>query len=243
MGRACGLTGDGRRRRLHLTLPPPDTPLKTLRRSLAEYTHLPPDGFKLIHSGAVMRDDNAPSECRLVGSMFWWAATSASTTLSNAFLVTVSAYGIRDKSTIALLPSGPPPGPNNTSTSKPLPATPKPKPAAPTEQSTIAAIHSELGNVRSTLLPCVDVFLHSLPAQHPPSEPAPPRPVHYAPAPTPAQEHTRLAELLLQSLLRLDAINSEGGWEDARRERKGAVKEVQGLLDRLDGGWRGRDGA
>ena len=54
------------------------------------------------------------------------------------------------------------------------------------------------------------------------------------------QEHLRLGELLLQSLLRLDAINAEGEWEDARRERKGAVNEVQGLLDRLDGGWRAR---
>ena len=48
------------------------------------------------------------------------------------------------------------------------------------------------------------------------------------------------AELLLQSLLRLDAITAEGEWENARKERKGAVKEVQALLDRLDGGWRAR---
>ena len=56
------------------------------------------------------------------------------------------------------------------------------------------------------------------------------------------QEHVRLGELLLQSLLRLDAITAEGEWELARRERKGAVREVQALLDRLDGGWRARHG-
>ena len=55
-----------------------------------------------------------------------------------------------------------------------------------------------------------------------------------------AQEHVRLGEMLLQSLLRLDAINAEGEWEQARVERKKAVKEVQGLLDRLDSGWRKR---
>ena len=33
---------------------------------------------------------------------------------------------------------------------------------------------------------------------------------------------------------------AEGEWELARRERKGAVREVQALLDRLDGGWRAR---
>jgi len=53
------------------------------------------------------------------------------------------------------------------------------------------------------------------------------------------QEHNRLSELLLQSLLRLDAIQTDGTWEAARLERKGAVKEVQGLLERLDGGWVG----
>ena len=53
-------------------------------------------------------------------------------------------------------------------------------------------------------------------------------------------EHARLGELLLQSLLRLDAINAEGEWEDARKERKGAVREVQALLDKLDGAWKKR---
>ena len=33
---------------------------------------------------------------------------------------------------------------------------------------------------------------------------------------------------------------AEGEWELARRERKGAVREVQALLNRLDGGWRAR---
>ncbi len=74
----------------------------------------------------------------------------------------------------------------------------------------------------------------------------PPKPASAAgsapqpPASDLAHEHVRLGELLLQSLLRLDAITAEGEWEEARRERKGAVKEVQGLLDTLDGAWRAR---
>jgi hypothetical protein len=62
------------------------------------------------------------------------------------------------------------------------------------------------------------------------------------PHPTKAleKERTRLAELLLQALLRLDAITSDGTWEKARAERKGAVKEVQAVLDRLDDGWNQR---
>ena len=47
--------------RIAFDLPPPDTPLAAIRSSLAEYTHLAPDAFKLIHAGAVMKDDSAPS--------------------------------------------------------------------------------------------------------------------------------------------------------------------------------------
>jgi hypothetical protein len=45
------------------------------------------------------------------------------------------------------------------------------------------------------------------------------------------------AELLLQALLRLDSFQPEGEWNKAREVRKGAVKEVQGVLDKLDGMW------
>lgn len=51
----------GGNNRLHFPLPPPDTKLAVIRRSIAEYTHLPELSFKLIHAGAVMKDDNAPS--------------------------------------------------------------------------------------------------------------------------------------------------------------------------------------
>ena len=99
-----------------------------------------------------------------------------------------------------------------------------------TEQSTVAQIRSELEKVRTTLLPGVDGFLHSLLSllHEDRVEPA---------TKTLETEHARLSELLLQALLRLDAISADGAWDDARAERKGAVKEVQALLDRLDDGW------
>ena len=53
-------------------------------------------------------------------------------------------------------------------------------------------------------------------------------------------EHGRLGELLLQSLLRLDLLTLDGSWTEARQERKSAVREVQVMLDRLDGSWRAR---
>ncbi|TFK83775.1 hypothetical protein K466DRAFT_589453 [Polyporus arcularius HHB13444] len=203
------------RERLHFPVPPPDAKLGQLRQEIAEYTQLPAHSFKLIHAGAVMKDDNAP----------------------------VSAYGIKGGSTIALVGGG-----------EPIKTPSKPSEKAPrTEESTISQIRSELDKVRSTLRPDVDSFLSALApasaAAHVGPEPTttalPPKPASAAgsgarrPADL-AQEHTRLGELLLQSLLRLDAMNSEGEWDAARSERKAAVKEVQALLDRLDGAWRAR---
>ena len=50
--------------------------------------------------------------------------------------------------------------------------------------------------------------------------------------------HSRLAELLLQSLLRLDALTPPTEWEETRRARKAAVKHVQASLDSLDMAWK-----
>jgi hypothetical protein len=95
---------------------------------------------------------------------------------------------------------------------------PKQKTAAPvrTEQAIISTIQTELATVREELSPAVDHLLASAAAKQTP------RP----------KEHIRLSELLLQSLLRLDAIVTDGEWDTARKERKAAVKEVQALLDR-----------
>ncbi|EJD42650.1 hypothetical protein AURDEDRAFT_114917 [Auricularia subglabra TFB-10046 SS5] len=170
--------------RLQVPLPSPDTKLGVLRQMLAEQTSLDPKSFKLIFSGAVMKDDNAP----------------------------ISTYGIKHKSTLALVGSA----------DKPLDAAPPP----PTEASTIARVQAELAAVRDRLVPPLDAFLATAAAEKPPTrEDA-------------AAEHKRLDELLLQSLLRLDAITPDGAWEDARRERKVAVREVQGLLNKLDAGWK-----
>ena len=47
---------------LQIPLPPLDTKLSVFRQSLSEHTRLPPNAFKLIYAGAVMKDDNAPRE-------------------------------------------------------------------------------------------------------------------------------------------------------------------------------------
>ncbi|KAF5370742.1 hypothetical protein D9758_001944 [Tetrapyrgos nigripes] len=151
----------------------PASPLSVLRKTIADWTQL--DSFKLIHAGALMKDDNAP----------------------------LSAYRIRPNSKIGVVAS----------------AVPEPT-LHKSEQSTISSIHDQLNLLRTTLLPSLEDFTQ---------------------APQSDKEHARLSELLLQSLLRLDAVSADPEWEHARKERKAAVKEVQGFLDRLDESWRNRE--
>lgn len=173
------------REKLQFPLPPPETKLSAIRQQIADHTHLPQSSFKLIHAGAVMKDDSAP----------------------------ISSYGLKNKSTIAVVG-----GPEQVSTA----------PERKTEKHVITQIESELDKVRTGLLPSVDKFLDTLSNQT------------ITPVDGLDREHKRLGELLLQSLLRLDAIHAESEWEQARKDRKAGVREVQALLDRLDTGWKAR---
>ncbi|KAF8431531.1 hypothetical protein L210DRAFT_968983 [Boletus edulis BED1] len=99
----------------------------------------------------------------------------------------------------------------------------------PTEESTIVAIRHELERVQETLVPDVDVFVQALASSTVPFRPQ-----------ATTLDHSRLSELLLQSLLRLDALHVSGlgaDWPDARVQQKAAVREVQGVLDWLDEAW------
>ncbi|KAG9006765.1 hypothetical protein FRB94_000449 [Tulasnella sp. JGI-2019a] len=186
--------------RLYIPLPPPQTTLGDIRKSIAEYTHLDLGTFKLIHSGAVMKGDSFP----------------------------ITAHSIRAGSTIQIVGNASPiPGRRSSSISSSSGRESKIKPR-PTEETTIKVIHDEMSQVRTKLVPPLQSLHDTLVA-------------------TPVvnkdvlrQEHTRLGEMLLQSLLRLDALSPESEWADARKERKMAVKEVQGLLDQLDAAWKAR---
>ncbi|TFK73889.1 hypothetical protein BDN72DRAFT_834211 [Pluteus cervinus] len=132
----------------------------------------------------------------------------------------ISTYHLHPNSVIALIGSNEP---------LPAPAHAPPQPQQ-SQQATISTIQSELSAVRSQLTPVVELFLTNLgdgDLQPPVTD-------------TQRKEHTRLGELLLQSLLRLDAVTPDSQWEEARRERKDAVREVQALLDRLDAAWATR---
>jgi len=106
--------------------------------------------------------------------------------------------------------------------------------------ATVVAFLSLCAIARHVTIPTTGVAGLSATATAPPPQPQGGRTGAQKEKTPLAKEHSRLGELLLQALLRLDAISAEGEWEEARRERKGAVREVQALLDRLDGGWRAR---
>jgi len=142
----------------------------------------------------------------------------------------ISAYSIRENSKISIiggetLPPQPARAAYNDKGKSTAPAEPR------TEQSTLAQIHAERDGVRNGLSKEVDEFLSALPSDPQANALGPERLKSLQPT------HARLSELLLQSLLRLDAVNAEGTWEEARKERKEAVREVQKVLDRLDGAW------
>ncbi|KAH0827419.1 hypothetical protein J3R83DRAFT_4078 [Lanmaoa asiatica] len=225
---------------LHFPIPPLNTPLGKLRADLAAYTHLPAGSFKLVYKGAVMKEDTAP-RASLVSLSDLRNAHVSQTMVDTGG--TVSTYKLKENSTIALIgghtlaPSTP-----STTTAPRPPAPSKLKTTPQTEESTISAIRAELGRVRETLVPDVDAFVRAVSG----SEGAIPEfgsahPESTTPTPTPL-DHTRLSELLLQSLLRLDALHMSGvDWPEARVQRKAAVREVQGVLDRLDGAWAARE--
>ncbi|KAG8878643.1 hypothetical protein FRB97_002326 [Tulasnella sp. 331] len=140
----------------------------------------------------------------------------------------ITAHGIRAGSTIQIVGSASPiPGRRSSSISSSSGRESKVK-ARPTEQTTIKVIHDEMSQVRQKLLPSLQALHAAL------------MDGAVLDKEVLKQEHTRLGEMLLQSLLRLDALSPESEWVDARKERKTAVKEVQGLLDQLDAAWKAR---
>src|SRR6266481_5780777 len=107
----------------------------------------------------------------------------------------VSTYGIRDGATLQMI------GHAELPSSKKAPVPPK-NPQRPTEHSLVSKIQEEIKRIHHSLVPSLEAFLGHLQSLSPP------------PTLELEREHARLGELLLQSLLRLDALAPEGNWED-----------------------------
>ncbi|GAW04238.1 hypothetical protein LENED_006017 [Lentinula edodes] len=164
-----------------LTLEDPTLPISALKNYISQWSHLPPESIKLIHSGAVLKNDNAP----------------------------LSSYRFRPNATIQVVGSA---------ETIPVP----PQGSAQKSETTIMTQIQEQLTLSNTTIPFDST-------SNPPTSPAS---IH--------KEHARLSEMLLQSLLTLDAITVDGEWVQARQERKTAVREVQGYLDQLDAAWNSR---
>ena len=208
-----------------------ETPLGTIRQALSSQTGLEPKAFKLLHAGAVMKDDSAP----------------------------LSAYGIRNGSRVALIDGAANAIKEKPEKKeKARPTTEEGTIAVIKDELTkvndrlVPALDIFLQNINPTgttvtttepLSSTQDGNATKTISQ--PSSLSIPTPSRQSSLSTGAisdidMEHRRLGEELLQSLLRLDIIALDGAWTSARAERKAAVKAVQALLDRLDSGWRAR---
>lgn len=150
----------------------------------------------------------------------------------------VSAYKLKPGSSITLI------GSTSSIPSKKETSSVPSGPDVRTESGMNAAIQAELQKVESTITPDLTSLLSAL--SFSPQKPAPDASsseavVAAADSPSPEAlklSHARLGELLLQSLLRLDALTPPTEWEETRRTRKAAVKHVQANLDALDAAWK-----
>ncbi|KAJ7703041.1 hypothetical protein B0H17DRAFT_1041361 [Mycena rosella] len=105
---------------------------------------------------------------------------------------------------------------------------PPPSNEPSTEQSgerlALSRIASERSKIQSELSPAIVLFVCAF--QHRSGPGAGPGPQE--------KERLRLSELSLRFLERLDGVQIESDWEEARKERKSAVKEVLRLQEMLD---------
>ncbi|PVG00412.1 hypothetical protein CPB86DRAFT_773843 [Serendipita vermifera] len=187
------------RERISLNFPDPNTTLGKLKEELSEKTGLEVNQFKLVHAGAVLKNN----------------------------IATLSSYGLKPGSKLTLIGSATAPPTARDAAASAKASLPR------TQEGVLITIKTELENVHQKIAPSLDAFINTVSpqgAQEPRSVESNMEDLQ--------QEHTRLGELLLQSLLRLDAITPESDWEDARAARKAAVKEVQADLDKLDVSWK-----
>ncbi|KAL7411168.1 hypothetical protein BDY24DRAFT_396829 [Mrakia frigida] len=197
-----------------LPLPPFSTTLLALRSQLSQLTSLPPQSFKLVFAGGVMTDDK----------------------------LLLSQYGIKDGSTLAIIGK---PGAKEQimNVERELGAArqaggaggEKKKGAGEqlqTQPKLVESIRAKVKATREALGGQVEEFEEAA-ANGPVPTPSTPA---YA---TLQKQHATLGEQLLQLLLWLDGVQCPATWEEARRERKEGVRDVQGWLDRVDKAWKG----
>ncbi|KAI8822856.1 uncharacterized protein EV422DRAFT_585359 [Fimicolochytrium jonesii] len=164
--------------------------------------------------------------------------------------MSLAQYGIRTGSKIMMIGDNSPP-----STSSPAPSsrsgTPQQdqnKPPAvdmKNEDSVVNLIDFHMDYITTTVMPIVEEYVAKateyLETGDITTTDTASRPASAESGTTPnapkklADLHAKAAELLLQRLLKIDAVELEPGFDRARSRRREAVRFVQGQLDKIDG--------
>lgn len=215
------------RERLRVALPPPNSPLSTLKSELYNMTGVPPDHQKLIYSGAVLKDDLAtlatydlidapPASSSSSTTSFWdnWSFTGNNKTRKLKRLVMLG-----DKDVARVL-------------DRKIPIEePPPEKVADDEVTLVKKIGDIVENSVREWEPKILQLESYLAERRSGAEVETDSAPVEAPNPRTA---IWLSEVLLQSLLKLDSFDIPSGFSDARKERKAAVKSLQSALDRVD---------
>lgn len=246
---------------MRVPLPPPTSPLSTLKDTLYNMTGVLPAYMKLIHSGAVMKDDlaalstygmvdltppedpNAPST-----STSFWDSWSFTGTGKKEKVVKITMLGSKEASARAIEAE-------KKLSGRKVPEEVKVEKIPLTEEEIIKEISEVAGDklidIERQVVemeeyikyePVPDAVEDSLPTpvttpSNPESEESNEAPLPSIPIPTAPNPRLPiyLSELLIQSLLALDSCQIAPEWTEARKFRKEGVRKVQALLDRVDG--------
>ncbi|KAK4334881.1 hypothetical protein RTBOTA2_003633 [Rhodotorula toruloides] len=251
------------REKLRVPLPPPNSPLSTLRATLYNQTGVPPSHQKLIYAGAVLKDDLLPlSAYGLVDDDESVASDGAEEGAKKSFWDSWALMGrggakkkvkklvmlgskdvsarvddrLSQRKDLADLAAQ-----SSSSAGEGVSGGAEEKKVDSEEavQRRIREISTQKLDELEPQVKQVESWLaqeQTRRASFPSISAEDPD----APAP-PRRTLLYLSEVLLQGLLKLDSIEIPSGYAEARRERKEAVRRVQEVLDRVDSakeGWK-----
>ncbi|GAA5924206.1 hypothetical protein JCM3775_005621 [Rhodotorula graminis] len=252
------------REKIRVPLPPPSSPLSTLRASLYNLTGVPPSHQKLIYSGAVLKDDLAPLSAygltddepassssaaddgdSSAKKSFWdsWSfAGRSSSSRSGRKLKKLVMLGSKDVSARV---------DDRLAQRKDLAdlaaADAAAAGAAAGGEGAVAggaggkepesedALRARIRDVAGQKLDELEPQVRQVEEWLEQAQAQAASGDETAEAPSaPSRTLIFLSEVLLQGLLKLDAFEIPSAYADARKERKDAVRRVQDTLDRVD---------
>ncbi|KAK4701384.1 hypothetical protein P7C70_g4848, partial [Phenoliferia sp. Uapishka_3] len=233
--------------KFRVPLPPPSSPLSALKATLFNMTGVPPDHQKLITSGAILRDDLAPlSSFNLVDlpppsssntssstPSFWDSWSFTGNSKKNKNVKKILMMGTKEHSARV---------DDKLYTRSDLKvnqeeqvAVEKPKDDEDTVVKKIEGLVKGATDEWGPKIVGLEAYLKQRTGEKAPVDPeADPKEEEVEVEKPNPKTAAWLSEVLLQSLLKLDSIEIPSTYTQARKERKDAVRQLQGCLDRVD---------